>query len=144
MQRQKIDEERKEIEREAVNRIEAKDTAAQTRIEHFYRNEIGKLKPVTFRCTREKTRSRKIRKLEIEGGEKMDEGEIAEIMDRWYQETANKEQEQTETLQAFLEKNRIRLPKITEEERGNRERSSKQDRSKRHSSTNEDRALLQE
>ena len=121
-ERRKIDEERKEIEREAVNRIEARDTAAQMRIEHFYRNEIGKLKPATFRCTREKTRSRKIRKLEFEGEEKTNEDEIAEIMDRWYQETANKEQEQTETLQAFLEKNRIRLPKITDEERDEMEK----------------------
>ena len=62
------------------------------------------------------------RRLEIEGEEKIDEGEIAEIMDTWYQETANKEQEQTETLQAFLERNRIRLPKITEEERDEMER----------------------
>ena len=121
-ERRKIDEERKEIEREAVNRIEARDTAAQMRIEHLYRNEIGKLKPATFRCTREKTRSRKIRKLEFEGEEKTNEDEIAEIMDRWYQETANKEQEQTESLQAFLDRNRIRLPKITDEERDEMER----------------------
>ncbi|OBQ36005.1 MAG: hypothetical protein AN484_25945, partial [Aphanizomenon flos-aquae WA102] len=111
-----IHEEITNIQRNISNEIEAKDKASQTRITNFYRTGIGRLTPETFYCIKEPNISRNIHKLEHEGRTITDQNEIVEVMQKWYEQTAERLLPQTTTLPDFLQAQRLQLPQLTEQE----------------------------
>jgi len=116
-EKQGIDEQIADIQRRISNDIEAKDKAAQMRISNFYKTRIGKMVPETFHCTKEKRVPRKIHTLHHEGRDINHQEEIVQVMQQWYEETAERVTPQTRTLQEFLESHHIQLPQITEDQK---------------------------
>jgi hypothetical protein len=86
--KQSIDKQIADIQRRISNDIKAKDKAAQMCISNFYRPRIGKMVPETFRCTKEKKVSGKIHTLQHEGKNISQQEEIVQVMQQWYEETA--------------------------------------------------------
>jgi hypothetical protein len=102
LQRQNDNEEKKiiqeriaEIQREMANDIEAKDKASQVRIENFRKTNIGKITPATYYAVKERHQDRRIHKLQHQGREITDQAEIIEIMQKWYEQTAERTLPQT-------------------------------------------------
>ena len=106
-----------DLQRELQQRIEAKDVASQERISNFYKTNTGKILPTTFVPIKEVKSDRYIH--QIRQGEQItnNEEEIVDIMQKWYEETAQQQVEQTLTLSDFLEQRNIELPTLTEEQR---------------------------
>ena len=104
-----------ELQRELKQKIEAKHEAAQERISNFYKTNNGKIVPVTFKPVREPKTNRDIHQLHIEGRVIDDKEEIITAMQKWYEETAQKEHCQTLSLQDFLTQSNVQLPKISPE-----------------------------
>ena len=99
-----------------ANELEMKEKAMQTRINNFYKTNTGKMVPTTFNCIKEKVKSKDIQDIMV-GGRQINKNEdIVKEMQNWYQETANNMQEQTMSLNEFLQNNNVtNLPQITEE-----------------------------
>ncbi len=104
-----------DIQRTLSTEVEAKDKASQMRIGNFYKTRTGKMTPETFYCIKEKNPGRDILSLEHEGRIVTDPEEIINIMQEWYEETAQRDTPQTTTLQAFLQQHNILLPQISQE-----------------------------
>ena len=84
-EKQPINDQILDIQRQLGNDIEAKDKAAQMRISNFYRTRIGKMVPETFHCAKEKKPPRKILTLEHEGRTITQQEEIIQVMQQfWY------------------------------------------------------------
>ena len=116
-EKQPINDQILDIQRQLGNDIEAKDKAAQMRISNFYRTRIGKMVPETFHCAKEKKPPRKILTLEHEGRTITQQEEIVQVMQQWYEETAERTTPQTISLQDFLTSHNIALPQITEDQK---------------------------
>ena len=96
--------------------LEAKAQAAHMRISNFYKSRTGKMVPETFSCIKDTQRDRTIHRLEHEGREVTDTEEIEEIMQKWYEATAQQAHPQLLTLDDFLRENELQLPQLTPEE----------------------------
>ena len=105
-----------DFQRDIKNDIEAKDTASSTRIANFYKSQTGKNVPITFQCVNEPRRSRDIYTIETQTGRVEQQDQIIQVMQDWYQHTANTPHEQTLSLASFLEQHNIILPQISQEE----------------------------
>jgi hypothetical protein len=88
------------------------EAARNTRIQNFYKSKNGKLNSVSFQSVKEKQASRTINKLHYNGETVTDPDRIIQIMQEWYEHTANAAQPQLETLENFLADQQIELPKI--------------------------------
>jgi len=115
-ERRELQERYTEMQQDIKNDIEAKEHASEMRIQTFYKANTGKNVPVTFSVIKEKHKKTEINKLEIDNSIITDREEINTIMQNWYQETANKDHEQTLTLTDFMNKQNINIPKITPEQ----------------------------
>jgi hypothetical protein len=104
-----------ELQKTLSNEIESKEQASQMRISNFYRTNIGKMVPETFNCIKEKNMSRKIHKLEHEGNIITNQEEIVSVMQKWYEQTAERALPQTVSLSEFLDTQNIVLPQISED-----------------------------
>jgi len=93
-----------ELQHNLSNDIEAKEKAAQMRIQNFYRDGTGRMVPQSFYIIKEKRQPRKINKLIIDNEEITEENRITTIMQEWYETTAMATTEQTMTLHEFLTK----------------------------------------
>jgi len=67
---------------------ESREQAAQMRIRNFYKTGTGKMNPETFYCIKEKQASREIHSLTVDGRNITDPEEIVQIMENWYEDTA--------------------------------------------------------
>ena len=97
-----------------ANELEMKEKAMQIRINNFYKTNTGKMVPTTFNCIKEKVKHKDIQDITV-GGRQINKNEdIVREMQNWYQETANNMQEQTMSLNEFLQNNNVtNLPQIT-------------------------------
>ncbi len=93
---------------------EAREKAAQMKINNFYRSGTGNMNPETFYCIKEKHPRREISSLEVNGTVITDPEEIVCVMQEWYETTAQATTPQTTSLQQFMEENNITLPQIKE------------------------------
>jgi hypothetical protein len=87
------------------------------RISNFYKTRISKMVPETFHCTKEKRVPRKIHTLHQDGRIISQQEEIMQVMQQWYEETAEHTTLQARTLQEFLASHDIQLPQITEDQK---------------------------
>jgi hypothetical protein len=87
------------------------------RIRNFYKTGTGKMNPETFYCIKEKQASREIHSLTVDGRNIKDPEEIVQIMQNWYEDTAQHATPQTTTLSDFLEQHNILLPQLTDEQK---------------------------
>jgi hypothetical protein len=101
-----------EVQRELRLDAELLESAKNTRIQNFYKSRNGKLNSVSFQSVKEKPSSRNIGKLRYNGEMVTDPDKIIQIMQEWYENTANAAQPQTETLADFLEDQQLDLPQI--------------------------------
>ncbi len=85
------------------------------RISNFYKTNIGKMVPETFYCAKDKRAPRKIHTLENEGQVITDQEEIVQVMQQWYERTAERVTPQTMGLQEFLAAHNMHLPQITQD-----------------------------
>ena len=109
-----------DAQRKLANELEAKDKAAQLRINNFYKTNTGKMVPVTFNCIKEKRGSRDIHNLILDNDITLTDNEaITTEMQNWYQNTANKAQDQTLSLDDFLNQSNILLPQLSDIEKQN-------------------------
>ena len=106
-----------EIQRTLVTETEAREKAAQMRINNFYKTGIGKMNPETFYCIKEKQPNREISSLEVDGAVITDPEEIIRVMQEWYETTAQYTTTQTTPLQQFMEEHNVVLPQITEDQK---------------------------
>ena len=103
-----------ELRQELLNNMEAKHTAAKTRIDSFYRAETGKINKVTFSHMKPNKKHKTIDQIQTENmtsPTKIHE-EIAQHMSEWYEETATSPFTQTQTVSEFLSKRQVNLPRI--------------------------------
>jgi len=105
-----------DIQKTIQDDLEAKDQAAQMRISHFYRSRTGKMVPETFTCVKESRRGRAIHRLEHEGREVTCPEEIVDIMQKWYERTAEDAPQQQITLDQFLQEQDLQLPRLSPED----------------------------
>jgi hypothetical protein len=112
VQRAQDQEEFTELQRELRMDAELLEAARNTRIQNFYKSKNGKLNSVSFQSVKEKQASRTINKLHYNGETVTDPDKIIQIMQEWYEHTANAAQPQLETLENFLEDQQIELPRI--------------------------------
>ena len=75
------------------------------------------MNPETFYCIKEKQASREIHSLTVDGRNITDPEEIVQIMQNWYEDTAQHTTPQTTTLSEFLEQHNILLPQLTDEQK---------------------------
>ena len=115
-EKEKIHDQIREIQKTIQDDIEAKEMASQMRIANFYKSNTGKMVPETFSCIKELKRDRQITKLEHEGQIITDPDTIIDIMQKWYEETAQNEPEQTETLEQFIIDQQLVLPQLDKEQ----------------------------
>ena len=104
------------LQKEIQDDMEAKEQAARMRIGNFYKSNTGKMVPETFQCIKEPKKSRNIHKLVVEGRETTAPEEIVQIMQEWYERTAETAQEQLVTLEQFIRERDVTLPKLSPEE----------------------------
>jgi hypothetical protein len=78
-----------ETQRTLATETEAREKAAQMRINNFYKTGTGKMNPETFYCIKEKQPSREIPSLEVNGAVITDLEEIICVMQEWYETTAS-------------------------------------------------------
>ena len=92
--------------------MEAKQLTSEIRIKNYYKENTGKMVPLTFRPIKDNIKNRNIHNLEHEGTRYTDTEEITNIMHDWYQKTANSVPDQTLTLSEFLNRNGVELPQL--------------------------------
>ncbi len=73
--------------------------------------------PETFHCTKQKRVPKKIHTLHHYGRIISQQEEIVQVMQQWYEETAEHTTPQARTLQEFLTSHDIKLPQITEDQK---------------------------
>ena len=105
-----------EIQKTIKDDIEAKDQASRMRISNFYKTVNGKMLPESFFCIKEPKSNRSITRLEHEGRDVTDPEEIVDIMQKWYETTAEQVPEQLMTLSDFLTHNDLQLPQLSTED----------------------------
>jgi hypothetical protein len=114
-QRMRDQEEFTDLQRELRLDAEILEAAKNTRIQNFYKSKNGKLNSVSFQSVKEKQASRNIGKLHFNNETVTDPDRIIQIMQEWYENTANATQPQRETLTDFLQDQQIELPQIGQE-----------------------------
>jgi hypothetical protein len=82
------------------------------RIQNFYKSKNGKLNSMSFQLIKEKQPSRNISRLQYNNEIVTDPDRIIQIMQEWYEHTANTAQPQRETLADFLVDQQLELPQI--------------------------------
>ena len=80
---------------------ENRDAASEIRIENYYKTNIGKNVPVTYRNVKDRPAGRQIRNLTYNNTAISDPQQIQQIMFDHYQQTANQTIEQTVSLDQF-------------------------------------------
>ena len=105
-----------EIQKAIKDDIEAKDQASRMRISNFYKSINGKMVPESFSCIKEPKSNRSISRLEHEGRDVTDPEEIVDIMQKWYETTAEQVPEQLMSLTDFLTHNDLQLPQLPPED----------------------------
>ncbi len=105
-----------EVQRSLSMETESREQVAQMRKRNFYKTGTGKMNPETFYCTKEKQASREIHSLTVDG-RITDPEEIVQIMQNWYEDTAQHTTPPTTTLSEFLEQHNILLPQLTDEQK---------------------------
>ncbi len=111
-QRIRDQEEYTDLQRELRLDAELLEAAKNTRIQNFYKSKNGKLNSVSFQSVKEKQPSRNISRLHFNNETVTDPDRIIQIMQEWYEHTANAAQPQRETLADFLEDQQMELPQI--------------------------------
>jgi hypothetical protein len=106
-----------DIQRTLAMKTEAREKAAQMRINNFYKTGTGKMNPETFYCIKEKHANKEISSLEVNGTVITDPEEIVRVMQEWYEDTAQLTTPQTTSLQQFMEEHNITLPQISEDQK---------------------------
>jgi hypothetical protein len=96
---------------------EAREKAAQMKINNFYRSGTGNKNPETFYCIKEKHASREISSLKVNVTVITDPEEIVRVMQEWYETTAQATAPQIISLQQFMEEHNITLPQIKEDQK---------------------------
>ncbi len=114
--KQEITEQITHLQHELSAELEAKDVASTLRIKNFYTTNTGKMVPETFDCIKESKKNRTIHTLQHEGRLITDTTEITEVMQKWYERTAELVLPQLETLDSFLARHNINLPQIDEDQ----------------------------
>jgi hypothetical protein len=114
--KQELTEQITHLQHELSAELEAKDVASTLRIKNFYATNTGKMVPETFHCVKEPKKNRTIHSLQHEGRLITDTNEITEIMQKWYERTAERVLPQLETLDSFLARHNINLPQIDEDQ----------------------------
>jgi len=104
------------LQKEIQDDMEAKEQASRMRIGNFYKSNTGKMVPETFQCIKDPKRNRSIQKLQVEGRETTAPEEIVQIMQEWYERTAETAQEQLVTLEQFIRDRNVALPQLSPEE----------------------------
>ncbi len=99
--RTRLHEQITDIQKTVRDDIEAKAQAAHMRIRNFYRSRTGKMVPETFSCIKDSKRDRTIHRLEHEGRDITAPEEIVDIMQKWYETTAQQAQPQLRVLVAL-------------------------------------------
>jgi hypothetical protein len=98
LQKQEITEQVNHLQHELSSELEAKDVASTLRIKNFYATNTGKMVPETFYCIKESKKNRTIHTLQHEGRLITDTTEIMDVMQKWYELTAERALPQLETL----------------------------------------------
>jgi len=114
--RTRLHEQITDIQKTVRDDIEAKAQAAHMRIRNFYRSRTGKMVPETFSCIKDSKRDRTIHRLEHEGRDITAPEEIVDIMQKWYETTAQQAQPQLLTLDEFLRESDLQLPQLSPED----------------------------
>ena len=114
--RTRLHEQITDIQKTVRDDIEAKAQAAHMRIRNFYRSQTGKMVPETFSCIKDSKRDRTIHRLEHEGRDITAPEEIVDIMQKWYETTAQQAQPQLLTLDEFLQESDLQLPQLSPED----------------------------
>ncbi len=97
---------------------ENRDAASEIRIENFYKSNIGKNVPVTYRNVKDRPADRQIRNLIHNDTPISDPQQIQQIMFDHYQQTANQTIEQTVSLDQFIQSQSLPpLPHLTEDQK---------------------------
>jgi hypothetical protein len=117
IEKREINNRLEEVQRSLSMETESREQAAQMRIKNFYKTGTGKMNPETFYCIKEKQTSREIHSLTIDGRNITDPEEIVQIMQNWYEDTAQQSTPQTTTLSEFLDQHNILLPQLTDEQK---------------------------
>jgi hypothetical protein len=117
IEKREINNRLEEVQRSLSMETESREQAAQMRIRNFYKTGTGKMNPETFYCIKEKQTSREIHSLTVDGRNITDPEEIVQIMQNWYEDTAQHSTPQTTTLPEFLDQNKIILPQLTDEQK---------------------------
>jgi hypothetical protein len=73
--------------------------------------------PETFHCVKEPKRDRTIHTLLHEGRLITDTSEIVDVMQKWYEHTAERVVPQMETLASFITRQGLTLPQLDEDQR---------------------------
>ena len=115
-ERRELHEQITDIQKIIKDDIEAKDQASRMRISNFYKSVNGKMVPESFTCIKEPKSNRTISRLEHEGRDVTDPEEIVDIMQKWYETTAEQAPEQLVTLSDFLTHNDLQLPQLPPED----------------------------
>jgi hypothetical protein len=116
LRKQEITEQITHLQHELSSELEAKDVASTLRIKNFYATNTGKMVPETFYCIKESKTNRTIHTLQHEGRLITDTTEITEVMQKWYERTAERALPQIETLDSFLARHDFNLPQIDEDQ----------------------------
>ncbi len=116
LRKQEITEQITHLQHELSSELEAKDLASTLRIKNFYATNTGKMVPETFYCIKESKKNRTIHTLQHEGRLITDTTEITEVMQKWYERTAERVLPQIETLDSFLARHDFNLPQIDEDQ----------------------------
>ena len=105
-----------DIQKTIQDDLEAKDAASQLRISNFYKDRTGRMVPETFSCIKDGKRSRTIHRLDHEGRTITDPEEIVDVMQKWYECTAEHAPQQLLTLDQFLQEQDLHLPQLSAED----------------------------
>jgi hypothetical protein len=116
LRKQEITEQINHLQHELSSELEAKDVASTLRIKNFYATNTGKMVPETFYCIKESKKNRTIHTLQHEGRLITDTTEITDVMQKWYERTAEWVLPQIETLTSFLARYELNLPQIDEDQ----------------------------
>jgi hypothetical protein len=117
LQKQEITEQIKNhLQHELSSELEAKDVASTLRIKNFYATKTGKMVPETFYCIKESKKNRTIHTLQHEGRLITDTTENTDVIQKWYERTAERVLPQIETLTSFLARHELNLPQLDEDQ----------------------------
>jgi hypothetical protein len=116
-EKQEITEQINHLQHELSSELEAKDLASTLRIKNFYRANTGKMVPETFHCIEEPKWDRTFHTLQHEGRLITDTTEIVNVMQKWYEHTAERVVPQLETLASFFTRQGLDPPQLDVDQR---------------------------